>query len=251
MATSNSLELDLNTELFSVKLPDSAGPLWSRVLNGFWDLDLDHGGTRKRDYIAYHQYFVTELDAWRCYSDNVSLHTYQDLVDLVKHLKENASAPRSSPEVLTFFGSRRTSAALAAQTSLSQTEAPTPLQCENSIFLAVRLWLMVNVGHPNLRKIFPGKTQITWSQDDSVEGLLAAQFPSFLQLSHPLTDFQYPRDLNVYELERITGLVVVWTDHLADHLRLDLDLRSITLYHHVSVLKCHKFSDKKLYVDIR
>jgi hypothetical protein len=180
MIVSNSSELSLHTNLFSSKLPGSISPLWSQLLNGFWDLDLGQDDPRIRDYIAYRQYFVTELDAWRCYSDNVSLETYQDLVDLVKHLKHNAAARRSSPEVLAFFSSRRTSADLVSQTSVMQSEAPTPLRYESAIFLAVRLWLMVNVGHPNLQKIFPGKTQITWSQDDSIEGLLAAQFSPFL-----------------------------------------------------------------------
>jgi hypothetical protein len=245
---SNSPELGLNRKLFSGALPDDRSPLWSQLLNGFWDLDLGDDNTGICDSIAYRGYFVTELDAWRCCSDNVPLRTYQDLVNLVKHLKDNASACRSSPEVLAFFTSTRVSTVPVIQTPVTQSEAPTPLQCESAIFLAVRLWLMVNVGHPNLQKIFPGKTQITWSQDDSIKELLTAQFSPVLQLPRLLGDFQYPRDLNVYDLERITGLVVVWTDHLADHLRLDLDLGTLSLYHHISILNCHKLADKQLYV---
>lgn len=247
MTTSNFSELGIDNELLSGKPLDAGGRLWCKVLNGFWDLSMEPGDAGMRDYIAYHQYFVIELDAWRSNSDGLSLHTYKDLIDLVKHLKENAAAPRTSREVLDFFSSTRTtSAALISQASLSQHRSVETLRHENSIFLAVRLWLMVNVGSPNLQRIFPGKTEINWSQNDSLRGLLAAQFLSFQQLTPLLNDFQYPRDLNVYELERIAGLRIVWTDHLADHLRLDLDLRTITLYHHVSVLKCQKDAKKQL-----
>jgi hypothetical protein len=135
MIVSNCSELSLHTNLFSGKLPESISPLWSQLLNGFWDLDLGKDDPRIREYIAYRQYFVTKLDAWRCYSDNVSLETYQGLVDLVKHLKHNAAARRSSPEVLAFFRSRRTSADLVSQTSVTQSEAPTHYDMKAQYFL--------------------------------------------------------------------------------------------------------------------
>jgi hypothetical protein len=61
---SNSPELGLNGKLFSAALPDDRSPLWSQLLNGFWNLDQGQVSTGIRDYIAYRGYFVTELDAW-------------------------------------------------------------------------------------------------------------------------------------------------------------------------------------------
>jgi hypothetical protein len=220
MASPNGTILNLDTTIFSGFLPDKKGLLWAEILNAFWDLGLVESDTKLHKYNVYHQYFIIELDAWRFCSSNVSLETYRDLVNLVKHLKENKGAPRNSPQILAFFGS-----------------ATMDPKYDSAIFLAVRLWLMINVGSPNLQRVFPGKSNIIWSPDSSINSLLETQFPH-----HPtmLSAPQLPRNLNVYELERVAGLDVVWTDHLTDHLQLDLDLNRINIYHHVSVLKCQE-----------
>ena len=59
---------------------------------------------------------------------------------------------------------------------------------------------------------------------------------------------RWPQSLTLYNLERIGGFEIVWTDHLADHLFLDEDLGTIKVYHHAYVLQCHQSGNLAKYV---
>ncbi|PMD35087.1 hypothetical protein L207DRAFT_497141 [Hyaloscypha variabilis F] len=92
---------------------------------------------------------------------------------------------------------------------------------------------MVNVGSPDLQRVFPGRTEVSWAPDLSLKEFLEEQFKQQL----PVSQGQYLRSLNVFEIEKICGLDIKWTDSLGDHLHVDLDLNIVNIYHHVEVLK--------------
>ncbi|RFU25931.1 hypothetical protein B7463_g10397, partial [Scytalidium lignicola] len=221
MASTLTPPLELDTGLFQGRWPSETNILWLHILNELWGLDLLPGDSRIPEYTAYYHYFITELDAWRCCADKVTLKTYRDLLQLVSHLKKNTSSPRNRPEILDFFTSGPNS-----NVRNSEAHAPSYAQCEHSIYLAVRLWLMINVGNPDLQRVFPGKSRIIWPQDKSLKDIISKHFS---EKGKSASSIKYTRDLNVSKLEDIGGIKIIWTDHLADHLTFDEDLCSVAV----------------------
>ncbi len=110
-----------------------------------------------------------------------------------------------------------------------------PVSARNSIFLAVRLWLMLNVTSPGIHAFTPGRSSLEWTDDQSLDNFISACFP--LSECTSARPSQWPYSLNAYNLERVGGFVIVWTDNLADHLYLNEDLGHIHVYHHAQVLR--------------
>ena len=195
---------------------------------------------------VYFQYFSEQCDAWRLSDSAVAIQTYQDFLDLVEHLKRTRSEKRSSPAVLDFFPplqaadyEKTPTPSIVEDIITDQLQLPLrdrfsqcdPVAATNSIFLTVRLWLMLNVGSSAL---FPGKSSPEWSEEQSLDSFIDSCFPTS-EWGPRLS--QWPFSLNVYNLERVGGFVLVWTDHLADHLYLNEDLGTIHIYHHVQALR--------------
>lgn len=194
----------------------------------------------------YFQYFRSECEAWRLSGSTVAIQTYHDFLSLVSHLKRYRNEKRSALTVLDFFPTLQPT----DEKTPSLTEEPTPDQlllplrdrfpyCDptsatNSIFLAVRLWLMLNVGSSAILTLFPGRSSPEWTEDQSLDAFIDSCFPTS-EWNPRLS--QWPYLLNAYNMERVGGLEIIWTDHLADHLYLNEDLGTISVYHHVQVLR--------------
>lgn len=43
-----------------------------------------------------------------------------------------------------------------------------------------------------------------------------------------------------YNIEQIAGIEIVWTDNLADHLRLVESDTKVAIFHHVTTLQCQE-----------
>ena len=198
---------------------------------------------------AYFQYFKDECEAWRLSDSAVAIQTYQDFLDLVEHLKRTRSEKRSASAVLDFFPPLQTADDEKTPTpsaiegsALEQLQLPLrhrfphcdPISATNSIFLTVRLWLMLNVGSSAILTLFPGRSSPEWMEDQSLDDFIESCFPAS-EWGPRLS--QWPFSLNAYNLERIGGFELVWTDHLADHLYLNEDLGTISVYHHVQALR--------------
>lgn len=195
---------------------------------------------------VYFQYFQLECETWMRSGAAVAIETYRDLLDLIDHLKCNRGVPRNSNAILEFFppappgGEKRPS--FTPRSSHEDRRLPLRERCpfceatsaENSVFLAVRLWLMLNVGSSATNTFVPGRTSPEWPEYQSLDDLISSCFP-VSELGPKLS--QWPLSLNNYSLERIGGFKIFWTDHLADHLYLNEDMDTISVYHHVQVLR--------------
>ena len=237
-------ESDLHKLLLSED-PDDAldKTLQDHITASLWSNQQHHNPA------VYFRYFKEECEAWRLSDSPVVIQTYQDFLDLVQHLKRTRREKRSDPAVLEFFpplqkvdDEKPQTISLTDQTSPEQLQLPLRLRfphCDllsatNSIFLAVRLWLMLNVGSSAILTLFPGRSSPEWTDDQSLDNFIDSCFPASdwgPRLS------QWPFSLNIYNLERVGGFEIVWTDHLADHLYLNEDLGTISIYHHVQVLR--------------
>ena len=236
-------ESDLHKLLLSEDPNDALDKrLQDHITASLWSTQQHHNPA------VYFQYFKAECEAWRLSDSPIVIQTYQDFLDLVQHLKRTRREKRSDPVVLDFFpplqeldDEKPQTPSLTDQTSPEQLQLPLRLRfphcnllsATNSIFLAVRLWLMLNVGSSAFLTLFPGRSSPEWTDDQSLD--------SFIDSCFPASDWgprlsQWPFSLNTYNLERVGGFEIVWTDHLADHLYLNEDLGTISIYHHVQVL---------------
>lgn len=239
-----SPEPDLHKLLLSEDPDDALDKrLEDHITMSLWSTQQHHNSA------AYFLYFREECEAWRLSGSAVAIQTYQDFLDLVEHLKRTRNEKRSAAAVLDFFPPLRAADDEKTPTP-SLTEECTSGQlhwslrhrsprCDlvsatNSIFLTVRLWLMLNVGSSANLTLFPGRSSPEWMEDQSLDNFIDSCFP-VSEWGPRLS--QWPFSLNAYNLERVGGFELVWTDHLADHLYLNEDLGTISIYHHVHVLR--------------
>lgn len=216
--------------------------LQDHITASLWSTQQHH------DSAAYFEYFKEECDAWRLSESAVIIQTYQDFLDLVEHLKRNRDVKRSAPAILEFFPPLQAVDEKTPTPSLVEDSTPeklrlplahrfpscNPTSASNSIFLTVRLWLMLNVGSSTIFTVSPGRSSPEWMEDQSLDDFIDSCFPAS-EWGPKLS--QWPFSLNAFNLERIGNFEVKWTDHLADHLLLNEDLGTINVYHHVQVLR--------------
>ena len=239
-----SPEPDLHKLLLSEDPDDALDQrLQDRITSSLWSAH------HQRNSAAYFQYFKEECEAWRLSGSPVTIQTYQDFLDLVEHLKQTRNEKRSTPAVLDFFppfkaadDEKRSTPSLIEDFTPEQLQLSLrhrfphcdPVSATNSIFLTVRLWLMLNVGSATILTICPGRSSPEWMEDQSLDDFIDSCFPTS-EWGPRLS--QWPISLNAYNFERVGGFELVWTDNLADHLYLNEDLGTIHIYHHVQVLR--------------
>ena len=215
-------------------------PLQDFITNSLWP------SQRKGDSSIYFQYFSLERETWMRSGASIAIETYRDFLDLTDHLKRNRMVPRYSPSILDFFAPPPPS----DEKVFFSTQPPErhqlqlplrdrypycdPVAARDSIFFAVRLWLMLNVASSTTNTYIPGRTNPEWPENQSLDDLINSCFP-MSELGPKLS--QWPSSLNAHSLEYIGGFKISWTDHLADHLYLNEDMDTICVYHHVQVLR--------------
>ena len=108
--------------------------------------------------------------------------------------------------------------------------------------LAAGVWSMLSIG------TFPGDISydepIHWEENESLADVIGKCLPS-KPGSQDLV--KLPQTFTAAHLEQIGGIDVIWTSNLADHLLLKDDDTKLMLFHQVSVLQLHKFSQSSLF----
>lgn len=122
---------------------------------------------------------------------------------------------------------------LSLRSTLNSTPANEEEIINNSIDLAARLYLMVNIG-VNESSVLG--EPVIWT-DGNLKDLLATHFKACNTLGSTSTKLE--PTFKACHLEKIAGINIEWTDNLADHLRLidDGDEVVVTIFHHASYLK--------------
>lgn len=147
-----------------------------------------------------------------------SAQTHADIIDIVHHLCNNVDSSLSE-----LCDSLR---------SVHNKFSNDAVKLSNSIELAVRLWLMIDV-----QNVKPGAYQTlhtAWPWPDTSSLIDVVQS---LRLRAPpgvVATRQFPEVFNAFDMNRMGGFEIRWTDNLSDH--LCLDKKVIWLYYHVSVL---------------
>ncbi|KAH6854993.1 hypothetical protein B0I37DRAFT_44879 [Chaetomium sp. MPI-CAGE-AT-0009] len=112
---------------------------------------------------------------------------------------------------------------------------------DNSVDLTASLLLMANFGRYAYG--FSGRNRVCWSKGP-LGAFLQAYFEPERRLANESVKLE--RVFKASSLDRIAGLEVVWTDNLADHLRLTDDDRKVHLFHHASFLETQRQSADSL-----
>ena len=230
-----------NSGLEQILLPNSRATIPSKsvqaeILEAFWPSCPQELTSSSKLLLqpSYFAFFRAECETWRLSGIPVALHTYQDLLALVKHLRANRTERRDSRAMLEFFDGIFIYPTAAGQ-------LPThPIQYDkvsmmSALDLAVSLWLMLGTGSDKTR-LYPGRSSLVWADSESLDGFIQKCFATEAPENCMQIESSVPSSLNAHSLKFIGGFDIIWTDCLADHLILNDDLDTIRLYHHASVL---------------
>jgi hypothetical protein len=110
-------------------------------------------------------------------------------------------------------------------------------QVDDSINLAAQLLLMLNFASP--RYAISGTIQVLWTTDGAISASIEDHFYSPPKLGDVCVNLD--SSFTGYNIEKVAGIEIVWTDNLADHLRLIEGDTKLAIFHHATFLECqHK-----------
>jgi hypothetical protein len=97
----------------------------------------------------------------------------------------------------------------------------------NSIDMAFRLWLMLNVRRFD-QTLTPDTISLQWNDDDTLAQFVTQQFPEATEPMTSSASHRVDADFTAVTLREHRGIDVVWTTSLEDHLRLKYDQKKKT-----------------------
>lgn len=170
-------------------------------------------------YFAYHKKQCSHAlhDGGR----HISVRTHRNILEIAENLEQGLSRETIK---------RRLSPKLADPKPANENEL-----LDSSVDLAARLVSMMDIGV--LQYGFSGRRELVWNQG-SLKDFVNGYFNVPVVLGQ---DVKLEKMFNARNLGRIAGINIVWTDNLADHLRMiDDEDKKVAIFHHASFLKCHQ-----------
>ncbi|QKX61725.1 uncharacterized protein TRUGW13939_08880 [Talaromyces rugulosus] len=107
---------------------------------------------------------------------------------------------------------------------------------DSSIDLAAQLLLMLKFDANPLNAI-SGTTKIMWTHG-TVKSSIDKHFSHEPETTEACVFLD--QDFTGHNIEQIAGIKIVWTDNLADHLRLVERDTKVAIFHHVTFLECQE-----------
>ena len=148
------------------------------------------------------------------YGNHISARTHQEIMNVAQHLKE----PLRRGEI---------------QALLPKPTPPNEIEkLDGSINLAARLLLMIDFG--SLQYGFSSRKRLIWD-DNSLKEFIGSYFGRTLALGHERVNLE--KIFNARNLGQIAGIEVLWTDNLADHLRISDEDKKVAVFHYASFLE--------------
>lgn len=208
-AVENPLTLDQGRELIR--------NLWPRLQNSpLSDKDLD-------GWQAYFQHYAAEIKS-AIESDggvNTTVRKHQDVVAIARDLERG-------------FAKQAIKQELFRLDTQSRSEAEKERMAEGSVNLVVRLLFMVDIG-PISQNHIPSLTYVQWTDDNSDVGTVLEEH--FKKSEEDAGKIKFDSKFSAYNLERLAGIKILWTNNLADHLRLMEDDSKLCIFHQTTFLR--------------
>ena len=224
MASRDLLQSDIQSPYLQI-------PTKCAILNATWGSkykpqQLVQDGSLGASYLRYYEEQCR--NALHFQELKSLIETHADIFDIVERLKD----PTATREGIKGY--------LRSRLPNSNSADAEDILCETTD-LAVRAWLMVDVGQLQ-HGFVPGQKPLLW-EEGSLKDLLQTNFgPSGCAPNLIMNNIKLDRLFTARNLERIAGLQIVWTDNLSDHLRLMVDDTRIAIYHHATFLEHHQNS---------
>ncbi|KAF5705671.1 hypothetical protein FMUND_11977 [Fusarium mundagurra] len=191
-----------------------SGPAKQEIAAALWDTPRSEV---ESDLKFFFKYYIQqcELIALHEGGSHTPLATHADIMTIVQLLRTSRTREEVHQQLL-------------RSCSLPDSDAC----CSHSIDLAARILLMVEFG--NLPFAYSGSRQIEWTTG-SLKQWVTERFESKPVLGHSKVKLE--KIFNANSLGKIAGIEVIWTNNLADHLRLMRDDQAVAVFHHASFLQ--------------
>ncbi|GFF31107.1 hypothetical protein IFM58399_02777 [Aspergillus lentulus] len=182
-------------------------PIVQQFSNGVrsYEIELD----------AYFRFYIASCARTLHYSGgHMSVQTHRQLMDIAQQLRSGCSRDTIRNSI-------------SPPDSLYQADA--------TIDLAAQLLLMLNFRSPPYA--ISGTEKVLWA-----EGALESSIQQHFSPEQALIDTAVTLDAEFtgYNIEKVAGIEIFWTDNLADHLRLIEGETKVAIFHHVTFLECQK-----------
>ena len=207
----------------SLQTPATSSELRNKIVETFWGPKALPGrfynGEKDTNLSldAYFGYYDNQCRLIALYDDGnyASVGSHQDIIDIVRDLRNNLKRDDIRRRL--------------ARNSVNESEAD---QIDASINLALRALLMIEFG--SLPHAFSGHIQPDW-REGTLREFLYNYFSQAPILSHE--GVKLPPDFTARNLSRLAGVEVVWTDNIADHLRVTDGDKKVAVFHHALFLE--------------
>lgn len=209
----------------------------NKIIKDFWGSDALSVDSRRSLSLQGDSYFRYHEEQFRLATHNGrqfrSVATYGNLVDVVQQLRDE-TLDRNT--VRQWFRKRlEMDDSRCDSWQTVSTDGSDPLDdidelADEVINLAMRLWLMLPIG--GFRQVCGPERALEW-ENGSVEDFLKQQFP---KQHGPKESASLEKVFNARNLKRLGGIRIVWTNNLADHLRLRDDDTKVSVFHHATFL---------------
>ena len=190
------------------------------IVASLWDYDVQSKSEGDITIMPFFHYYTTQI-ILMCHTEGryVSARTHREIVNIATCLKQGQSREEVKQ--------RLRSVALP-----SNLENPDEA-VERSIDLAGRLVVMLALGQ--VPQGFSGPVCLPWNPNLSLQGLITACFNPSQALQAERVRLEKIFVAN--NLRRIARITIIWTDNLADHLRMSEHETKLAIFHHVSFLE--------------
>jgi hypothetical protein len=192
------------------------------IRQNLWPVStVEHTGSHNLDWEPYSKYYQDQCNrALHEQGANILVRTHQHVVDIASKLKDGESRDTIKDS-------------LRGLTTTIPKWQDEDEALDNTIDLAARLCFMVNIG-ANASTVTRCE-KLLWT-DSSLKDYLETYFSEPHVLSHDSVCFN--RALTAFNMERVAGIKIYWTDNLADHLRVvNDDHKKVAIFHHASFLE--------------
>jgi len=179
-------------------------------------------GTAHFAWDAYFGYYTRECNA--ALTDegaHLCSRTHRSLLQIA-HLLEDATDEEEIRERL-----RQT-------LTTWRTSADEKKMLDGSLKLATRIFAMISIGP--LSSEISAKHSLPWTQGTFTDAV-HEYFNQPPEIELDLKENVVSADLVCYNIERMSGIEVLWTDNLLDHLRLVEGDKKLCVFHHASFLR--------------
>ena len=191
------------------------------IINSLWGLSVSplHIASGDVNYDSYFSYYTEQCDlALYDGERHISVKSHQDIIKIAEQIRYQVDRK----DIMLWLSSRLPLPRLENEEE----------RINGSIDLVARLLCMINVGE--LQYGFSGQERLMWSEN-SLEHWIKNYFHSPRVLDNERVKLE--KIFSAYNLGRIAGIEIQFTNNLADHLRLmSEDDKKVAIFHNAFFL---------------